>query len=290
MKKIFSLLTISALLLLTSGCFDWNNLNNANIYTTVYPIEYLVETLYTDYSSSTSIFPPGTDTSTYELTNKQIEDFSKGTLFVYNGITNEKQIAKSLINKNKKMKIIDVTQGLKYTYGIEELWLSPSNYLMLATNFKNNLENLVGSKYVNEEIETKYHNLEETLSIMDAEIRTIATKAKEQNKDTLIVTNKVFKFLENYGYTIICIEDYEENEANLNTLKNNFKANNYKYLLKMDREEKNDLLKELEANYNAKIIDVKMMNTLSNNEVNQKDTYLTIMNDFINNLKTITES
>ena len=37
------------------------------------------------------------------LTDKQIKDFSKKTnLFVYNGLSSEKEIAKTLINKNKK--------------------------------------------------------------------------------------------------------------------------------------------------------------------------------------------
>ena len=284
MKKLFFSIMLIGILFFTGGCFDWNNLDNATIYTTVYPIEYLVESLYSNYKSSSSIYPNGTDVTNYTLTDKQIEDFSKGTLFVYNGITNEKQIAKSLINNNKKMKIIDVAQGLKYINGIEELWLSPSNYLMLATNFKNNLEKLVGSKYTNEEIENKYKELEETLSIMDAEIRKIANTAKESNNNTLVVTKKVFKFLENYGFNIICLEDYEENSANLNTLKNNFKNGTYKYLFKRNDEEENDTILDLKNNCNAKILDINMMNT----QADANSTYLSIMNEFVTDLRNAT--
>ena len=286
MKKLFYSVILFSLLFITSGCFDWNNLDNATIYTTVYPIEYLVENLYANYKSSSSIYPTGADVANYSLTDKQILDFSKGTLFVYNGITNEKQIAKSFINKNKQMKIIDVAQGLKYTYGVEELWLSPSNYLMLATNFKNNLEKLVGSKYANDEIEIKYQELEETLSVMDAEIRKIATDAKASNRNTLVVTKKIFKFLENYGFNIICLEDYEENSANLNTLKNNFRNGTYKYLFKRNDEENNAVIEDLKKNYNANVLEINMMNTLTNEE----STYLTIMNEFVTDLKNATNS
>lgn len=286
MKKLFYSVILFSLLFITSGCFDWNNLDNATIYTTVYPIEYLVENLYSNYKSSSSIYPTGADVANYSLTDKQVLDFSKGTLFVYNGITNEKQIAKSFINKNKQMKIIDVAKGLKYTYGVEELWLSPSNYLMLATNFKNNLEKLVGSKYTNDEIETKYHDLEETLSIMDAEIRKIATTAKESNRNTLVVTKKIFKFLENYGFNIICLEDYEENSANLNTLKNNFRNGTYKYLFKRNDEDNSGIIEDLKKNYNATVLDINMMNTLTNED----STYLTIMNELVTDLKNATNS
>ncbi len=286
MKKIFCMLILGGLLFFTGGCWQWNDLDNATIYTTVYPIEYLVESLYSNYKSSSSIYPPNADVTTYSLTDKQINDFSKGTLFVYNGITNEKQIAKAFINENKNMKIIDVAQGLKYTYGVEELWLSPSNYLMLATNFKNNLEKLIGSKYTNEDIENKYHNLEETLSVMDAEIRKIASVAKENNRNTLVATKKIFKFLENYGFNVICLEDYEENSANLNTLKNNFRNGNYKYLFKRNDEETSNIILDLKDNYNANILDINMMNTLNNQDYN----YLTIMNEFVTDLKTATNS
>lgn len=290
MKKLICFLFLFGIIFLCSGCFDWNNLENATIYTTVYPLQYLTETLYGEYSTSSSIYPNGTNPSEYTLSEKQTKTFSEGTLFVYNGTTNEKQIAKSFINRNKKLKIIDVAHGLKYTNGVEELWLSPSNYLMLATNFKENLESLVGSKYVNEEIEKKYHELEEDLSIMDAEIRKIATDAKEQNRETIIATSKMFKFLENYGFKVVCLEDYEENSANLNTLKNNFKIGTYKYLLKKSNEELSSVMNELKNKCSATIIDVEMMSSLSDKQVAENDSYFTIMNDFIANLKMITNN
>ena len=292
MKKIICLgiLVVSSLFL--GGCFDWNNLENATIYSTVYPISFLTETLYSDYitKDSASIFPNGANVDDFQLTEKQKDLFSKGTLFVYNGTTNEKLIAKALINKNPKLKIIDVAHGLKYTYGVEELWLSPSNFLMLATNFKDNLETLVGSKYVNEEIEKKYHSLEETLSVMDAEIRKIASMAQNENHETIIATSKMFKFLENYGFKVIALEDYEENSANLNTLKNNFKNGTYKYLFKKNNEEDSNILKEFQNDCKADIITVDVMDTLSDSQVNGNETYITIMNNFISDLKTATIS
>lgn len=288
MKKVIYSIILLVCTLCTSGCFDWNNLDNAKIYTTVYPIQFLTETLYSKHSTSSSIYPNGADPTTYNLTDKQKDEFSKGTLFVYNGTTNEKQIAKSLINKNKRLKILDVAYGLKYNYGVEELWLSPSNYLMLATNYKDNLENLVGSKYVNEEIEIEYHKLEETLSIMDAEIRKIASNAKDRNRNTIIATSKMFKFLENYGFNVTCLEDYEENSANLNTLKNNFKAGNYKYILKKNTEDISSTLKDLKEKTSASIIDVNTMSTLTDKQVTGNETYLTIMKNFISDLKTAT--
>ena len=134
MKKIF--LLILSLFLLTGCSLKKDNLENATIYTTIYPIKYLTEFMYKDYSTIESIYPAGADVTTYELTDKQIKNYAKGDLFIYNGLSNEKTITKNLINKNRNLLIIDVSNGLSYTYGIKELWMSPNNYLMLAKNIK----------------------------------------------------------------------------------------------------------------------------------------------------------
>jgi len=284
MKKTLKCILLIIGLLLLGGC---NNMENANIYTTTYPLEYLIETLYKGHGTVSSIYPDGTNVEDYNLTEKQIETYSKGSLFVYNGTTKEKQLAKDFVNTNKKLKVIDAAYSLKYTYGPEELWLSPSNYLMLATNVKNNLEDLIGSKYLNEEINNNYKVLEEELSIMDANIRSIAKEAKERGKNTIVASSNVFKFLENYGFNVISLEEYETNAASLTTLKNHFKAGTYKYLLVENTEATNDKISEITSSNGTTII-INMMNTLTEENRKNNDTYFTIMNNFINNLKTIT--
>ena len=266
MKKFFYSIILGSLLLLASGC---NNLENASIYTTTYPIEYLATTLYSDHSTSSSIYPDGAIVDDYTLTEKQIDNFSKGTLFIYNGTTSEKQIANTLVKKNKNLKIIDAAYALKYDYGVEELWLSPSNYLMLAANIKDSLQEQIDSKYINEEIENKYKTLEETLSIMDAEIRSIAKNAKSSNNHILIA-------------------DYSLNSSPLASLKSNFKAGTYKYVLTKKGVEESDVLKDIKKDTSAVSMPVDFMNTLSEDSRKANETYLTIMKQYIANLKTIT--
>ena len=61
-------------------------MENISITTTVYPITYIIQTLYGEYGNITSIYPNGVDASNYELTDKQINDFSKTNLLIYNGL------------------------------------------------------------------------------------------------------------------------------------------------------------------------------------------------------------
>ena len=132
MKKIKLLVLVFCILFLTSACRGNNaNLDNATIYTTVYPVEFITEYLYGNNSTVDSIYPNGVNLDKYKLTSKQIDEYSKGDLFVYVGVGNEKEIAKSFLNKNDELLIIDASYGLNYHNDIEELWLAPNNFLML---------------------------------------------------------------------------------------------------------------------------------------------------------------
>lgn len=285
MKKITKILLLILGVFLATGC---NTTDNKKVYTTTYPILYLTKLMYEEHSAIESIYPDGTDVTTYELTSKQKETYSKGEIFIYNGTTNEKEIAKDLSNSNRKLKVIDAAYSLKYKYGQEELWLNPSNYLMLASNIKDNLEEQIGTKYINEEIDVKYEELKEKLSIMDAEIRSIAKEAKERGKNTIISSSNVLKFLEDYGFKVISLEDYENGSASLSTLKSNFNSGTYKYLLVKSTEQTNELINEITTQTTATTIKVNMMNTLSEEDKANNENYFTIMEDFINNLKTVT--
>ena len=280
-KIIFTFLSILAVFLLT-GCFDTNNLDGSNITTTVYPIEYLVDRLYGEHSNITSIYPNDVDISKYELTEKQVEKYSKETsLFIYNGLSNEKEIAKTFINENKKIQIIDVSYGLKYKYGIEELWLNPNNYLMLANTIKNDLEELSSSKYAAEEIEQNYATLEEDLTTLDAELRNIAEAAKNNNNETIVIAFNSLGFLERYGFEVINISS--ENNIT-SSIKNKFKNKTYTKIFVADKNKVSDSIKDLVDNYQAELIEINTMDTLTDQERNNKDNYLTIMNDFITKL------
>ena len=286
-KKIIILLMILGITLTcTTGCFDNDKLENSNITTSVYPIEFLVSKLYKDNKKISSIYPNDTKISEYKLTDKQIKDFSKKTnLFVYNGLSSEKEIAKTLINKNKKIQIIDVAYGMKYTYGIEELWLNPSNYLNLANELKNNLQELSSSKYAAEKIEKNYEKLEEELATIDATIRNIGKNAIKNNKNTIIIAYDTFGFLESYGFNIINIS----NENNItSSIKTKFKNKEYVYIFVKDEKEISNSVKDLVDNYNAKQIKIGIMETLTDDQRNKNDNCLTIMNDFITNLTTVT--
>ncbi len=279
MKKIILLILC---LFLTTGCsLKKDNLEDATIYTTIYPIKYLTEFMYKDYSTIESIYPAGADITSYKLTDKQIKKYAKGDLFIYNGLSSEKTIAKNLINKNRNLLIIDVSSGLSYTHGVKELWMSPNNYLMLAKNIKDYLKEYLESKIISEYVDEKYNELSQILSLQDADLRAIGKEAEKNGTNTLIVSDNTFKFLENYGFNIVSLDEETLTEGTLQSIKNNFKKETYTTIFVLDNNY-TDNINLIKDEYKAKTIDVKsMINVDSDNN----DDYLTILQNFIDNIR-----
>ena len=287
MKRIFKgLFLLGLVLMLSTSCIKRDNMENINIYTTIYPIDYIIERLYGNYSTISSIYPNGVDIDNYEFTDKQLKDFADSQVFIYNGLSNEKQVARKLININPELKIIDVAYGLKVEFGADdssELWMSPNNYLMLATTLKNNLIDYIDNNYIKDEIEKNYKKLQEELSLIDAEIRTIASSSKQKNKNTIVVAQNSLKFLENYGFNVISLED---SKNYTNQLKANFDNQTYKYIFTLDGKT-NDKVDELVKDHKAQTITVNTMKVLSEDEDKNNEDYINITRTFIKNLSDV---
>lgn len=283
MKKIKILTIITLITVLLTGCFKRDNLDNITIHTTTYPIEYLTNYIYGYNSSIASIYPKGINTREYELTEKQIREYSSGDLFIYNGETKEKNIAASFLNKNKNLKIIDVSKGLSIKRDEEELWLCPSNFLMLAQNIKNGLNEYTSSTILKQEINDNYDKLKLIISTYDAELKVIA---ESSSNPTIIAGNDVFKFLEKYGFKVLSVEENDlANPNELTEAKNNVKDKLNTYVFVLNTDEINENTKELE-NLGAVIANVQSMINLTDEESKEGYNYEQMMETFIETIKT----
>ena len=291
MKKVFFSTILILSMFVTTGCWGNKNMEEITINTTVYPITFIANTLYNENATITSVYPNGVDLNKFKLTPKQEKEYSKSNIFIYNGLTQEKDIAKNFINKNKRLSIIDISYGLKYTYGVEELWLAPNNFLMISKNVKDSLKNYVKSKYTKKMIDENYKELEETISLMDAELRNIARNASSHDKNTIITSNDTLKFLTNYGFNVISLKDEENNKNNsINTLKSNFKNGKYTTIFMLSGDEETDLIKQLKTDYKAKTITVDRMISLSQENIDAGNDYIMIMTEFLDNIRTVTNN
>lgn len=281
MKLIRSLVVLFITLILLTGCFKRDNMDDISIAVTKYPIEYLVKNIYGFNSTVSSVYPVGSDVDTYTLSKKQLRKYSTNDIFVYNGLTDEKKIAAGLLNYNSSIKIIDVAKGLNDTYEEEELWLSPSNYLMLAQNIKDSLLSYTNSTILKQEINDAYEELKLNISMLDANIKVIAENASNK---TIIVGNDLFKFLEKYGYNVLNIDESKNKKSDYQEAKNlvSNKSNSYVFVLEKSVNDEN--VAKLK-NAGASIVSIKSLKSLTQDEINDGYDYLQYMNTFIDDLK-----
>lgn len=284
MKRIIYSFLLIILTIIVSGCeIKRDTLENVDVYTTVYPIEFIIESLYGEKADVYSIYPAEVNLDEYSLTDKQISTYSQCAIFIYNGLTKEKVIARDMLNANTNLKLIDVSQGLEYENAVEELWLNPRDYLMLAHNVKEGLEEYITNKYIIDEIEKDYESLKVLISSFDAELNAIPINAEDKN---IIIGSKGLLFLEKYGFDITSLvpNGKEISSNTMNKAKRLISEKKVKYIFILDNQEETDEMKEL-VKAGAKIVKLRSMTIKSEKEIASGINYKNMMQETLDLLK-----
>lgn len=283
MKKIIYLISLILGVSLLSGCdINEKTMDDINIYTTTYPIQFIINSLYEDHAKVYSVYPTGVDINKYELSQRKLEEYSKSDLFVFNSLDKDRDYAVKMINLNANLKVIDVATGMKYSNSIEELWLNPNNYLMMAENLKKGLAEYINNPYLVEEINNKYKDLEYEISKLDASLTEAISSA---NSKIIVTDSDLLKYLEKYGLKVISLEENNDLSTNkIEEVKNLIKDNQIKYIY-TTKESTNQTISQLIKDYNIEKITINTMHSTDGNITNSNDNYISIMTNNINNLK-----
>ena len=282
MKKLKIFILLIFIISLT-GCFKKDTLEDITIYTTNYPTEYITKYLYSDNADILSIYPNNVDIMKYKLNDKQIDDYSKADIFIYNGLSNEKEYAIQMLNKNKQLLIIDSTISMEYETDSEELWIDLSNFLMIAQNIKNGFNEYITSTYLKKDIEEKYDQLKVEISELDAEIKLLISNSSNK---TLVVGNDIFLYLKKYGINVISLEENDNLTDKIISDVNkmiNKKQINYIYL--KSEKDLNATINKLVESGKIEIIYLHSLSNLSDEDRIEKLDYLQIMNNNVDKLK-----
>lgn len=284
MKKNKLLILLLTIITLIPGCsFTKDSMEDITIYTTIYPVKYLIDSLYGEYSTIYSVYPSGIDPAEYELSEKKMKEYANTDLFVFNSLDRDRDFAVDMINENKDLKIIDVSLGMTYENNITELWLNPYNYLMMAQNTKNGLLEYIDNPYLisNKDktgIEDKYDELQYDLSRLDADMKEDISLATYK---TIIVDNDMFKFLEKYNLKVISLEENDNlNDNTINEVKKLINNGEIKYIYS-SKTETNNTCKSLIETYELELITINTMETIDGGITNSNESYITVMNNNI---------
>ena len=283
MKRIkYLLLLLLVIPFFLTGCTN-DTMDNIEIIVTNYPNEYVVKNLYGNHATIKSIYPDGIDTSTYEISSKEKNEYARTDLFVYNGLLEkERNLAVDLLAINPDLKIIDTAYVLETDYSPEELWLNPSSLLMMSQNVRLSLNEYVTSNYLKKEVEESYNELKIVLSEIDADYR-VAVDSTD-NK-TIVVADSALKYLEKFGLNVICI-DSDATQKTLSDAENLIQDGTIRYIYLFKGQKANDNAQNLLNNYpDVKTIELHKLDNLSDEERSEKEDYVSIMNNNLEQIK-----
>lgn len=282
MKKKISFIILLIGIFLLSGCTT-DSMENITIYTSIYPIEYVTNELYGNYSTIYNMYPQGISPYDYKLTNKQIKDYGNSDLVIYNGLGKEKDYIVTMVNNNKKLKIIDSTNRIEFKYSQDEVWINPSNVLMVARNIKEGLKEYVITETIDKKIDDNYEALKINISNLDVELKEMAENAS--NKDIVVQDNEL-TFLSKYNLNITSLDASTMTDKIYNDASNLLGSGNIKYIFILSGREENDFTKQLRETYpDIEIQYIDPINNISTEDKNNGKDYISIMNDNIDKLK-----
>ena len=306
MKKNKLLMLLLVIPLLLTGCFKDKNMDGITIYTTSYPIEYVTKRLYEDHSTIKSIYPTGIHEG-YKVSDKLLEDYSKGDLFIFNSLNeyyeldkdgnliltnnlptlvSEKTYAYKMLTSNRDLKIIDVSASIDYDNSVYELWLDPIKLLTVANNIKKGFNEYTSSTYLVKEIDENYQKLKEELLKLDADYREVANRATHKY---LVVGDDLLKYLSKYNIEIISLEENDNlSQKTLKTVTDLIEAGDVTYIYTVKGKPVNDTINQLleeYADYNIQVIELDSLNVLSEEDIKNDYDYFTIMYNNLDKIK-----
>lgn len=282
-KTILALFTLIITLSFLTGCFKRDKMEDINIATTIYPIEYVTSRLYGENSKIKSIYPRDSISNSYKITNKQLKDYSEYDLFIYNGESKEREYATKMLNSNKNLKIIDAAYGLDATYSTSDIWLNPSNILMLGQNIKNELTEYISYRYLVEEINNQYTLLKVDITELETEFKKTADNSINKQ---IIVADESLNFLEKYGFEIINLtKNGKEKESNIALARELLSSKKLNYIFVMDHNKNYNIVDELKNYYSAETITLRSLDTITEKDEQNNDDYLSIMHNNLDLLK-----
>lgn len=322
MKKFFTLIALS-LVLLISACSNTSDSskstkesdqNTLTVYTTVYPLQYFTEQIGGEFVNVSSIYPPGTNEHTFEPTQKDMINLAKSDLFFYIGLGLESFVQsaeKSLANE--QVKFVSVTENVdeekfhissghshdehehEHEHEDEDhhhegeidphVWLSPEISKDIALSIKNELVSALPEQ--EQAFNENYESLIERLDELDEKFETLG---KEASKKTFFVSHASFGYIAGqYGLTQVPIaglnSQSEPSQKELAEIVELAKEYEIKYIL-FEQNVSSKLSTVIQEEIGAKPLMLHNLSVLTEEDIQNKEDYFTLMDKNIKTLKT----
>lgn len=261
-----------------------------NIYTTVYPLEYMINEFVGDTVDVHSVYPMNADIHDYEITSPQMKDILNSDLFFYINDNMESYIPeiKEAIKKGESDTKLVATSEQKQlkkvlTRSIDEhYWLSPQKTLILAEVVYQKLQQ---NNLINKELYTEnYNDFIMKVKKLDEKYQKFA---KEQKKTVIVAHDAYFWLREDYGIDIIGMygPDHHDEPSAFEIQKaiDLIQGQNVGMIFVEQNDKSNAVIKQISEETN---VEIGILNNLSTKESIEED-YLLELNKNIVAMKKV---
>nr|WP_106780560.1 zinc ABC transporter substrate-binding protein [Lysinibacillus timonensis] len=292
--------------------------NTIDIYTTVYPLSYFAERIGGEYVNVSSIYPPGSNEHTFEPTQQDMMALAESDLFFYIGLGLEgfvENAKTTLANEHVKFvstadnipeEKLAVSAGHTFEEAIEEheehdheeheheehnhgdidphVWLSPILSQDLALSIKNEL---VEAMPENEAIFTE--NYELLIADLEAINKDFEDLVSEAQTKTFFVSHSSFGYIAGqYGLIQVPIaglnSQSEPSQKELIEIVDLAQELNVKYVL-FEQNISSNLTSIIQNEIGAESLTLHNLSVLTEQDIAQGETYLTLMENNIETFK-----
>lgn len=265
------------------------------IYTSIYPLQFLTESIINDLGHVKSIYPPGVDAHTYEPTLKEMTAIAKGDVFIFLGggmeVFSEK-VAQSLESQNAHLIEIGNHRDL-FSFDNDSdydphIWLDPLRMIEMGQIIKDELIHLNPEN--THIFDQNYELLVEDLISLDEHF--INTLRGASTKE-IIVSHAAYQYWEErYGIKQIPISGItstdEPSQKELVQIVKNIKEKNLKYII-FDQTGEHRLSTIIQNHTKTKKRTIHDLEVLTENDINNNENYLTIMEKNLQTLYDVTK-
>jgi zinc transport system substrate-binding protein len=313
LKRLYVLIILSILLLI-SACSNVDQTPQTKngqllIYTSIYPIQFLTEEIGGKHVVVENLIPPGSDAHTFEPDSQTMMQIARGDAFVYTGVGLEgfvTKLEKSL--QNEKVKFYKAANGINLPdveesdHGDHEdegldtsdeenhadvdphIWLDPLYTIEMAENIKSDLISLKPDAKA--DFEKNYEQLKEALLALHHDFTKISNQAASKE---VIVSHAAYGYWEKrYGISQIAISglspNQEPTQKGLKEIIEKAREHNIKYIM-FEKNVSSKVAEVVRAQIGAEILYLSNLESLTQEQVEQNETYLTVMKNNVETLK-----
>ncbi|GHH97380.1 metal ABC transporter substrate-binding protein [Neobacillus kokaensis] len=305
-KLLFILSVILPLSIILSACANETSpkkQGQLQIYTTVYPLQYFTEQIGGKFVNVNTIYPPGSDEHTFEPSQKDMMKLADSDLFFYIGLGLEGFVEKAKETlKNEHVTLVPAAEKLQLPIDHSSEAVEPDHehdhhgeninpHVWLDPVYSKEMAGVIRDQLVKKMPEQKdyfnqnYQKLAAKLDELNQQFTETISKAKQKR---IIVTHAAFGYWEKrYGIEQISISGLsttnEPTQKALEKIISLADREGLKYIL-FEQNVQSKLGKIVQQEIGASALPVHNLAILTEDNIEQKETYFSLMEK---NLKTL---